>query len=197
MGLCQTYTLRKDNPPLMLTKPRKKNLIFLTGYMGAGKSTIGKKLGFAMGYKFIDTDQALEKHFKCKMSEIFATVGEKKFREEEERLIEKLSMRTNYIVSTGGGTLTRTETFYTAQRSGYLIYLKAPVEVLFERTIYSQKDRPLLNIPDAEEKFKKRFKVREPYYIRADHTVETNSRPSEEVVKDIVTWLKSDSFKAL
>jgi shikimate kinase len=169
---------------------RKSNLIFLTGYMGAGKSTIGRKLAITLGYKFIDTDKALEKQFKRTMSDIFKEFGEVKFREEEERLIEKLSNRSNFVVSTGGGTLTRTETFYTAQRSGLLIYLKAPIEVLFERTIFSQKDRPLLNIPNAEERFRKRFKIREPYYIRADYTVETADQSSEEVVKEIVQWLK-------
>ncbi len=173
-----------------MTPSRKKNLIFLTGYMGAGKSTIGKKLARRLGYRFIDTDKALEKHFKLGMSEIFREVGEAAFRREEERLIEKMTARSNMVVSTGGGTLTRTETFYTAQRAGLLIYLKAPVEVLFERTIFSQKDRPLLNIPDAEARFHKRFKLREPYYTRADFTVETANRSSEEVIKEIIEWLQ-------
>jgi shikimate kinase len=172
---------------------RKKNLIFLTGYMGAGKSTIGRKLAFALGYRFLDTDKALERHFKCKMTDIFAEMGEAAFRQEEERLIEKMAQKTNMIVSTGGGTLTRTETFYTAQRAGMLVYLKAPVEVLYERTIFSQKDRPLLNIPDAEEKFRKRYTVREPYYDRSDFTVETANRSSEDVVKDIVQWLQEQA----
>ncbi len=172
---------------------RKNNLIFLTGYMGAGKSTIGRKLSFALGYRFVDTDKALEKHFKLKMSDIFSQKGEAVFRQEEERLIEKMAQRFNYVVSTGGGTLTRTETFYTAQRAGLLVYLKAPVEVLFERAIFSQKDRPLLNTEDPETLFKKRFESREPYYSRADFTVETNDRSSEAVVKDIVQWLQTQS----
>jgi len=158
--------------------------------MGAGKSTIGKKLAIHLGWRFTDTDKALEKFFRKKMSDIFKELGETAFREEEERLIEKLTTKTNYVVSTGGGTLTRTETFYTAQRAGLLVYLKAPVEVLFERAVFSQKDRPLINVPDAEEKFKKRFAIREPYYNRADYSVETTDRPSEEVVEDITAWLK-------
>jgi shikimate kinase len=170
---------------------RKRNLIFLTGYMGAGKSTIGRKLAIALKYRFIDTDKALEKHFRKKMSEIFKELGEHAFRQEEERLIEKLSTRTNYVIATGGGTLTRTETFYTAQRAGMLIYLRAPVEVLFERTIFSQKDRPLLNVPNVEERFKKRFTQREPYYLRADVPIDTAERPADDVVKDIVAWLKN------
>lgn len=173
----------------MISK-RKKNLIFLVGYMGAGKSTIGKKLAKVLGYRFIDTDKALEKHFKRKMSDIFKDLGEAVFRQEEERLIEKLAYKYNYIVSTGGGTLTRTETFYTAQRAGFLIYLRAPVEVLYERTIFSQKDRPLINMPDSEERFKKRFTVREPYYIRADYTVDTADVPSDSVVQELVKWIR-------
>jgi shikimate kinase len=169
---------------------RKTNLVFLTGYMGAGKSTIGRKLAIALGYRFMDTDKALEKQFKLKMSDIFKTHGEPRFRQEEERLIEKMASKSNYVISTGGGTLTRTETFFTAQRAGLLIYLKAPVEILYERAIFSQKDRPLLNAQNPEELFQKRFKTREPYYIRADFTVETVDRSSDDVVKDIVAWLK-------
>ncbi len=169
---------------------RKNNLIYLIGYMGAGKSTIGKKLAFSLGYQFVDTDKYLEKKFQKRMSEIFEAVGETAFRQEEEKLIERMSQKSKMIVSTGGGTLTRLETFYTAQRSGLLIYLKAPLEVLFERTIFSAKDRPLLNVPNAEERFRRRFKTREPYYLKADFTVETGHRPSEEVVKEIVAWIR-------
>jgi len=168
---------------------REPSLIYLTGYMGAGKSTIGRKLSNQMNYRFIDTDTALEKFFKRKMSDIFRELGEPAFRQEEERLIEKMARKKHYIVSTGGGTLTRTETFYTAQRSGLLVYLKAPVEVLFERAIFSQKDRPLLNSPDVEERFKARFKSREPYYVRADYTVETAGRSAESVVQEIAAWI--------
>ncbi len=173
-----------------MVSQRKKNLIFLTGYMGAGKSTIGRKLAYALKYRFVDTDKALERHFKLKMSQIFETFGETTFRQEEERLIEKMATRNHYIVSTGGGTLTRTETFFTAQRAGFLVYLKAPLEVLFERAIFSQKDRPLINTPNAEETFKNRFKKREPYYIRSDYIVETTNRSSDEVVQEIIHWLQ-------
>lgn len=177
----------------MLKAHKKTNLVFLTGYMGAGKSTIGRKLAFRMKYRFTDTDKALEKKFKKNMSRIFAEDGESVFRKEEEALIEKLARRHHYIVSVGGGTLTRTETFYTAQRAGLLVYLKAPVELLFERAIFSQKDRPLLNDPDAEQEFKSRFKKREPYYVRSDVTVETADRTTEEVVEEIVAWLKQQA----
>ena len=169
---------------------RKNTLIFLTGYMGAGKSTIGKKLAFKLRYRFTDTDKALEKRYQLGMSEIFAQHGEAAFRKEEEALIERLSSKENYIVSAGGGTLTRLETFYTAQRAGLLVYLSAPVETLYERVIFSQKDRPLVNQPNSKEIFIERFTKREPYYIRADVEIKTNDRPSDEVVEDILAWLK-------
>lgn len=169
---------------------RKKDLIFLTGYMGAGKSTIGLKLAKVLKYEHIDTDRALEKRFRKTMSDIFAVHGEKRFREEEERLIERLSEKHNYVVSTGGGTLTRMETFFTAQRSGVLIYLQAPVDVLYQRVIFSQKDRPLINQDNSDVVFKERFAKREKYYIKADFTVNTDDRPSDDVVADIVKWLK-------
>ena len=169
---------------------RKKTLIFLTGYMGAGKSTIGLKLAKVLRYEHIDTDKALEKQFKRTMSDIFAVYGERRFREEEEKLIERLSEKKNYIVSTGGGTLTRMETFFTAQRNGLLVYLQAPVHVLYERVIFSQKDRPLINQNNSEDIFQERFLKREKYYTKSDLTVRTDDRASEDVVAEIVTWLK-------
>jgi shikimate kinase len=168
---------------------RNKSLVFLTGYMGAGKSTIGKRLGFALGYKHIDTDHDIEKKLKRTMSKIYEELGEKYFRQQEERLIEVLAQKNRLIVSTGGGTLTRLETFYTAQRAGLLIYLKAPVEVLYERAVYSQKDRPLLNQDNSEEKFKNRFAKREQYYNRADFVIETHEREPNQVVEIIKSWL--------
>lgn len=170
---------------------RKTNLVFLTGYMGAGKSTIGKKLAKALGYRFVDTDKALEKQYKLGMSEIFSQFGEPHFREEENRLIEKLSGASNMVVSAGGGTLCRVDTFYAAQRSGLLVYLMAPVDTLFERVIFSQKDRPMIDQPDAQEKFRERFARREKYYNYADFKVSTHERPSQEVVEEIQAWLKT------
>jgi shikimate kinase len=175
----------------MMMTSRKQTLIFLTGYMGAGKSTIGKKLAFKLRYRFTDTDKALEKQFKLSMSEIFSEHGEATFRKEEEALIEKLSRRDRTVVSTGGGTLTRLETFYTAQRSGILIYLSAPVETLYERVIFSQKDRPLVNQPNSKAIFSERFAKREPYYQRADVKINTDDRPSDEVVEEILQWLNA------
>lgn len=169
---------------------RNNTLIFLTGYMGAGKSTIGRKLAREIRYRFMDTDKVLEKQFGKTMSLIFSEDGERAFRKAEEVLIEKCTYRNRTVVSTGGGTLTRMETFYTAQRHGLLIYLKAPVEVLYERIVFSAKDRPLLNLENTEEQFRKRFALREPYYTKADFQIETTRRHADEVVKDIVQWLR-------
>ncbi|MEZ4575319.1 MAG: shikimate kinase [Vampirovibrionales bacterium] len=168
---------------------KDKSLIFLTGYMGAGKSTIGRRLAKQLGYKYTDTDKALEKKFKSSISGIFEKHGERVFRQAENELIERLSRRHHYVVSAGGGTLTRIETFYPASRSGVLVYLKAPVDVLFERAAFSLKDRPLLNEPDTENLFQERFKAREPYYTRSDFTVETHNRTSDDVIEDIIEWL--------
>lgn len=181
-------SLRHKGLPSLMFKEKDSTLIFLTGYMGAGKSTIGRRLAKALGYRFTDTDKALERKFKRSMSKIFEDLGEKAFRESENQLIEKLSRQHHHVVSAGGGTLTRIETFYTATRAGLLVYLKAPVEVLFDRAAFSLKDRPLLNQPDTENLFHQRFKEREPYYIRSDYTVETFDRSSDDVVEEIVAW---------
>ncbi len=171
------------------------NRLFLTGYMGAGKSTIGRLLASQLGYRFVDTDKALVQRFEKSISQIFAdpSLGEDGFREAETRLVQELATETKMVISTGGGTLVRKDTFEPAHTHGTIIYLKAPVEELFERVIFSPKDRPMVNVPNAEEKFQQRFKEREPYYNRSHLIIETGAgRTTEDVVREIMERLNQE-----
>lgn len=165
------------------------SLIYLTGYMGAGKSTIGKRLAHRVGFKFYDTDALMVKGFRRPISQVFEELGETKFREAEVQVLNELARRKNLIISTGGGTLARQETMDIALNSGSVIYLNAPVELLYERVIFSPKDRPILNEPDTETVFKDKFYAREQFYTQAHFTVSTGERKTDDVVEDCIRSL--------
>lgn len=159
--------------------------IYLTGYMGAGKSTIGRQLAAKLNYRFVDTDREIIKGFGKSISRIFSEDGEAAFRQAEVDLLEDLSGQNEVVVSTGGGTLTRPETMEIAKDTGTLIYLFAPVEVLYERVIFSYKDRPMLNVPNSEAVFQERFSQRETFYRQADLVIETHQKTTAQVVEEI------------
>jgi shikimate kinase len=159
---------------------------FFTGYMGAGKTTVGRMLARHIGFQFIDTDKELTKRHGKSMTQLFETLGEQAFREAELNLIQELSTARRLVISTGGGTLVRDEPLHVAKSSGTIIYLKAPVEVLFERVIFSPKDRPMLDVPNAEEVFTERFKAREPFYRQAHIHVDADRRHPERVINQIL-----------
>ncbi len=163
--------------------------LYLTGYMGAGKSTIGKVLARRLGYRLYDTDHLLMKGFGKPVSRIFQENGEEAFRKAEVTVLEELARRQNAVISTGGGTLVREDTFDIARRSGPIIYLRAPVSVLYERVIFSPKDRPIIDVPDSEGVFREKFEQRQAFYERADLAVDTHNRKPEDVVHDIISAL--------
>ncbi len=156
--------------------------------MGAGKSTIGRLLAIKLNYGFLDTDKALVKQFDRTISQIFADpdLGETAFRKAETELIAELAQKEKKVISTGGGTLIRDETFDVAYANGIIIYLRAPIEELFERVIFSPKDRPMINVPNAEEKFRERFEERKPFYERSHLIIETGGdRKADDVAQEI------------
>ena len=157
--------------------------------MGAGKSTIGKMLAQRIGYRFYDTDHLVMRGFGKPVSRVFEENGEVAFRKAEILVLKELSERSRVVVSTGGGTLVRDETYNLARSTGTLIYLRAPVSDLYERVIFSPKDRPVVDVPDNELLFHERFEERRQYYERSDITVDTINRKPDDVVRDIIAGL--------
>ncbi len=165
--------------------------LYLTGFMGAGKSTIGKLLASRIGYRFYDTDHLVMKGFKKPVSQIFQENGEAAFRKAELMVLNELARRERVVISTGGGTLVRDEPFEIARGTGMLIYLRAPVSALYERVIFSPKDRPIVDVPDTESVFLERFEERRQYYERSDITVDTIDRRPDDVVREILEKLNA------
>ena len=121
----------------------KQNLI-LIGFMGSGKSTIGKELAKALEMKFVDTDHYIENKEKLKVKEIFILKGEKYFREVEAKYINDISKMNNTVISTGGGVVASDINIKLLKENGFVVYLDCTVECIYKR-VSKRDSRPLLN----------------------------------------------------
>lgn len=166
--------------------------IILVGLMGAGKSTVGRRLANKLNKKFIDADQEIEYAAGCSVSDIFELYGEKEFRRLELRVIERLiDENDNYVISTGEGA------FITPQIRDKIddnkdittIWLKADIDILFDRTSRTHK-RPLLEVENPKEVLKNLHEEREHIYRQAHMTVDSTLGHHSEVVKKIIKMLK-------
>ncbi len=163
------------------TLRERRDRIYLTGFMGSGKSTIGPILANTIGYEFADIDRLIEAREGRSVRTIFLESGEQHFRTLERTVIGELSARTHLVVSLGGGTVTDPVTFNVIITSGILIYLKVTPNQLYER-LHRRTDRPLLSDdegnllsePALRERINTLFEEREPLYSRADIVVPTD-----------------------
>lgn len=118
--------------------------IFLIGYMGSGKSTVGKKLAAKIGYDFIDLDKFIETEYKQTISEIFATKGEKEFRAMEHNALKKLIEKNKLVVACGGGTPCYYNNMELMNNHGMTVYLKMSSDSLVNRLSNAKNERPLI-----------------------------------------------------
>ena len=162
--------------------------IVLIGFMGSGKTTIGRKLAVRLGYRFIDMDRFIEGEQQCKISQIFEERGETAFRELETDLLRRLIEVENTVVSTGGGVVTVEGNIDIIRSIGISIYLKAAIDKIFERVSRNSK-RPLLQTENPFQTIKDMMEKREGVYSQADHTIETNSLSMGHVVSKIIQAL--------
>ncbi len=144
--------------------------LVLIGFMGSGKSTIGRKLHEQLGYQLIDTDALIEERQGTSISQIFADQGEAAFRDMETALLKELATEspTNRIVSTGGGIILREENRQLLRDMGFVVWLKAPASEILERTGRND-DRPLLQTEDPKAAIKAMMSERKSLYKEAAH----------------------------
>ena len=160
------------------------NLIMI-GFMGVGKTTIGRKLAQRLGYHFLDMDDQIENEQQCSISEIFDQRGEAYFRHLETELLLKLSSVQNTVIATGGGVVTREGNFDLMKKFGTVIYLKTSVEDIIERVKRSY-HRPLLQIENPEEKIHALLDERTPLYEQADQIIETKDLSPQSITSLII-----------
>ncbi|MFZ4524984.1 MAG: shikimate kinase [Chlorobium sp.] len=186
---------------------KQHSLIFLTGFSGSGKSTIGPLLANSLGYEFVDLDQTIETDAGKTITLIFAEDGEERFRTLEEQTLNGLVSRSNLVISLGGGVLENDQSYTLIKQSGTLVYLKSPIKILARR-LTNKTDRPLLkgekglklSYEDIEEKISTIFAKREPRYESADLTVETDIKrigsTVEELTRKIERYVRTASATA-
>ena len=160
--------------------------IVLMGFMGAGKTTVGKELAKAMNCEFIDTDEQIEKEQGCKISEIFSEKGETVFRDLETDLLKRLQERKEvFVLSIGGGMPVREENRELLRNLGTVVYLKTSKEEIIRR-LSGDTNRPLLQGGALEEKVTSLMNAREQIYIETAHKdVLTDGKTPLELVEDL------------
>lgn len=160
------------------------NLIMI-GFMGTGKTTIGKKLARRLGYFFLDMDLFIEKEQNCSVSEIFEQYGEEHFRKLETSLLKRLMSVDNTIISTGGGVVGTNGNLDIMKQLGTTVYLSTPFEDILERITRSQ-HRPLARAENLEEKMTALLNKRSPLYEQADQIVETKGLTPWHITSQII-----------
>jgi shikimate kinase len=164
--------------------------VVLVGMMGAGKTSVGKRLAGRLGLTFVDADTAIEEAAKKTVTEIFAEHGEDYFRQGERRVIARLLREPRQIIATGGGAFMNAETRAAIRAAGLSIWLKADWELLFER-VRRRPTRPLLQNADPEGTLKALVDLRYPVYAEADLTVQSVDVPHEAMVDAVMAALEA------
>jgi shikimate kinase len=153
--------------------------VVLVGMMGAGKSSIGRRLAARLGVPFVDADAEIELAAGMTIAEIFAKHGEPEFRKGEARVIARLLDSGQQVLATGGGAIMDQHTRELIRAKGISIWLKADLDVLLKRT-KRRNDRPLVS------QMKELMPLREPIYARADIVVQSRDEPHDIIVDEII-----------
>ena len=164
--------------------------IFLTGFMGAGKSTVGSLLAGILDYTFIDLDEAIVESEQRSIAEIFATEGEHYFRNCETKLLKGLATDSARVYATGGGIVVREDNRREMRRLGLIVYLKTGWRTL-EGRLQKSSGRPLVNTENDLTEVKNLWEKRQPFYTDADLTVATDELTPWQVAQKIKMELSS------
>jgi len=169
--------------------------VYLVGPMGAGKTTVGRHLAELLGREFLDSDQEIERKTGATIPWIFEKEGEKGFRNRETMVIDELTARSHLVVATGGGAVTQLPNREFLKQRGIVVYLYTPVEIQLQRT-YRDKNRPLLQVENPEQKLRDLLAVRDPLYREiADYIIETNQGAARDLAQKILHMIVSQETK--
>lgn len=162
--------------------------IVLTGFMGTGKTSVSRELSRITGMRVIDMDAEIEKQEGMKISEIFSSFGEPRFREIETEIAKKTASKHDVIISAGGGAVLREENVKALSGTGDIVCLWAEPEEILKRTGRSD-DRPLLQVEDPLKKIKELLDFRRPFYEKAGLRIDTDGLSPREVAEEILRRL--------
>ena len=168
-----------------IVKALGRRSVVLVGMMGAGKSSIGRRLAVSLAIPFIDADAEIEAAAGMTIPEIFDAHGEAYFRAGEARVIARLLDGGPQVLATGGGSFMNADTRAAIKANGISFWLKAEFEVLLRR-VKRRTDRPMLKTADPEETLKRLIDERYPIYALADATIVSRDTPHEKIVEEIL-----------
>ncbi|HUH50420.1 MAG TPA: shikimate kinase [Mycoplana sp.] len=189
--------LMETSSPELVQKARmvlgKRNLV-LVGLMGAGKSAIGRLVAQALSVPFIDSDHEIERVSRMSIPDLFAAYGEEEFRALEARVMKRLLKTGPRVVSTGGGAFVNERTRRHIKRGGLTVWLKADLDVLWER-VNKRDTRPLLKTENPKQTLENLMNARYPIYAEADLTVHSRDVKKEMVVEEVLAAIAAYPIK--
>lgn len=157
----------------------------LIGFMGSGKTSVGRLVADQLHFEFLDTDELIEARVGKSINEMFGEIGEAAFRDLEHRVVQELAIRTMTVISTGGGLPVNPDNLVSLKEHSLVVCLWASAEKSWER-VRNQTHRPLLKDPDAPGRIRALLAEREKFYRQADVLVNTEWRSIREVAQQVV-----------
>lgn len=165
--------------------PARKNII-LIGFMGSGKTSSGQVIAARLEFQFVDTDQWIVQNTGLQITELFEKHGEAYFRDQETLALESLRNQTRQVIATGGGIVLRKNNVALLQRLGFVAWLTASEEMIFERVSRNNK-RPLMQTENPRETIHQLLTQRNPLYASAaQFTIDTDGRTHEEIADAVI-----------
>jgi len=177
------------NSPEMRQRSAARS-VFLVGFMGSGKSSVGKALARHLGWPFVDLDDLIEKQEGRTVAEIFAEAGEAEFRRIERIALRELLKRSAvaHVVALGGGAYAQNDNAELIRQEGVTtVFLDAPAETLWQRCNDDPQDRPLRQ---TFEQFSALHQQRRPHYLRATSRIDTSSKSADEIAEELASKLR-------
>ncbi|MBO5745918.1 MAG: shikimate kinase [Clostridia bacterium] len=170
-----------------------QNNIVLCGFMGCGKSTVGKLLANRLNFTFCDSDFSIEQREGCSISEIFSRHGEEHFRATEKEVVKELSAQKGLVIATGGGVVINPDNAENLRKTGLVIFLDVTPETVLKR-LEGDTTRPLLMRDDKETAVRELLNCRKPIYKTAAHFTVDANHEAQKTVEEIIGLYRSDSL---
>jgi len=159
--------------------------LYLVGFMGTGKSTVGRAMAMRLGFQLLDSDHEIEREKGRTVAQIFATEGEPAFRALERKFVERGHPDRGVVVACGGGLVVQPGMLELLERKGVVVCLHASLETVLRRT-GQVRTRPLLDVADPAARLRQLYLEREPIYKRAGTVILTDARPLHDIVMHVL-----------
>ena len=166
--------------------------LYLVGFMGTGKTTVGRAVGAKIGFQVLDSDHEIERSRGKSIPDIFAQDGEPAFRQFERDFIERGHPTERTVIACGGGLVVQPNMLELLQSNGVVVCLHATIETILARTA-RHRNRPLLEVENPEERIRTLYAAREPIYKKSGTVILTDARPLHDIVAHVIRSWRRDA----